>query len=286
MTTGFGAEGAIGDSKPPCSTMNSSERFDLATRHSYTSPMRRSFVAFAMVSATASFGPTDARADAPAPKPASRGALIVALGNNVTPAAKTLARDVYRDERLQPDVDEATARILTGEPAAADAPASLQALARVRESLPVTPDDLGAKLIAALGQERHAEIVVAVSMTADRPMARVVRVASAKYESVLIEATAERGEGDVVRYAWPGATTILHQLFVTPAAPPPTGPIAPRKIDASPPKPAEKSSVWYKSPWFWGPLGAVVATGAAIFIASQVTKDDVDTLRLRGQVVP
>lgn len=246
--------------------------------------MRRSFVAFAIAGATASFGPTDALAETPAP--ASRGALVVALGNNVTPAAKTLARDVYRDERLQPNVDEATARALTGESVAADAPAPLQALARVRESLPVTPDDLGAKLIAALGQERHADIVVAVSMTAERPTARVVRVASGKYESVLIEATAERGEGDSVRYTWPGATNVLHQLFVTPAPPQTTGPIAPRKMDAPPPKPKDTSSSWYKSPWFWGPLGAVVATGAAILIASQVTKDDVDTLRLRGQVAP
>jgi hypothetical protein len=267
-------------------TTESSERFDLATRHSYTLPMRRSFVAFAIAGTTASFGPSDALADAPAPAPAAHGALVVALGNNVTPAAKALARDVYRDERLQPNVDEATARVLTGEPAASDAPAPLQALARVRESLPVAPDDLGAKLIAALGQERHAEIVVAVSMTGERPTARVVRVTSAKYESVLIEATAERGEGDVVRYTWPGATTILHQLFVTPVAPQTSAPIAPRKIDPPAPKPADKGSAWYKSPWFWGPLGAVVATGAAIFIASQVTKDDVDTLRLRGQVGP
>lgn len=265
----------------------SSERFDHRVARSYTSPMRPFVVASATAFAAASLGPAPARAEAP--PPASRGALVVALGSNVATEAKALARDVYRDPRLQPNVDEVTARVLAGEPAAEDAPPELRSLARVRESLPTTPDDLGAKLIAAIGRERHAEIVVAVSMTGDRPMARVVRVASAKYESVLIEATAERGEGGVVRHSWPGATTILHQFFVAPAAPvaPRAGsPIAPRKIETQPPKPVDKRSSWYKSPWFWGPLGAVVATGAAIVIATQATKDDVDTLRLRGQVSP
>lgn len=250
--------------------------------------MRRSFVALTIAGAATSFGVADAHAQAPAPAapPASRGALVVALGANATPATKALAREVYRDERLQSNVDEPTARVLAGEPVAADAAPSLQSLARIRESLPVAPDDLGAKLIAAIGQERHADIVVAVSMTADRPTARVVRVGSAKYEAVIIEGTIEHGEGDVLRYTWPGATTILHQLFVTAPAPQPSGSIAPRKIDSAPPKAPDKGSSWYKSPWFWGPLGAVVATGAAILIASQVTKDDVDTVRLRGRVVP
>ncbi len=246
--------------------------------------MRRSFIALAFVGTVASLGITDA--DAETAPVVSRGAIVIALGANATPATKALAREVYRDERLQPNVDEATARILAGEPVAADAAPALQSLARIRESLPVGPDDLGAKLITAIGQERHADIVVAVSMTGDRPTARVVRVTSAKYESVIIEGTIERGEGDVVRYTWPGATTILHQLFVAAPGASPSGPIAPRKIDAAPPKPADKGSLWYKSPWFWGPLGAVVATGAAILIASQVTKDDVDTVRLRGRVVP
>lgn len=262
----------------------SSEHFDHRVACSYTSRMRSFVVAFATAFVVAAPAPKDARAQTPAP--ASRGALVVALGTNVTPEANALARDVYRDVRLRPNVDEATARVLTGEPVADDAPPALRSLAKVRESLPTTPDDLGAKLIAAIGQERQAEIVVAVSMTGERPVARVVRVASAKYESVLVEATAERGDGDVVRHSWPGATTLLQQFFVVPAPQEKSGPIAPRKIETQPPKPVDKSSSWYKSPWFWGPLGAVVATGAAIVIASQVTKDNVDTVRLRGQVSP
>jgi hypothetical protein len=265
-------------------TPGSRERFDHRVSRSYTSPMRPAAALFATAFAAASFGPVDARADTPAP--ASRGALVVALGTNVTAATKALAKDVYRDPRLQPDVDEATARVLAGEPAPEDAPPQVRSLAKVRESLPTGPDDLGAKLIAAIGQERHATVVIAVSMTADRPVARVVRVASAKYESVLIEATVERAEGDVVRHSWPGATSILHQLFVAAPAPQTTGPIAPRKVESTPPKPVTTGSSWYKSPWFWGPLGAVVATGAAIVIATQVTKDDIDTVRLRGQVSP
>lgn len=246
--------------------------------------MRRSFVALTIAATTASLGLVDAHAEAP--PQASHGALVIALGDNVTPATKALAREVYRDEHLQPRVDEGTVRALAGEPVAEDAPAALQSLARVRQSLPVAPDELGAKLIAAIGQERHVEIVVAVSMTGERPTARVVRVASAKYESVLLEGTTEKGEGDVVRYAWPGATKVLLQLYGPTPKPEVNAPILPRKIDSTAPKPTTKSTSWYKSPWFWGPLGAVVATGAAIVIASQVTKDDVNTVRLRGQVGP
>ncbi len=248
--------------------------------------MRRSFVALALAGATASFDSAVAFADVPAAAPTPHGALVLALGNNVTGATKTLARDVYRDERLQPVIDEATVRVLAGEPAPSDAPAALQSLAHVRESLPPTPDDLGAKLIAAIGQERHVEIVVAVSMSADRPVARVVRVTSAKYESVLIEASVEQGQGESSRVTWPGATNLLHQLFLVPSGSSTTEPLAPRKVEPASPKAPTKGSSWYKSPWFWGPLGAVVATGAAILIASQVTKDDVDTVHLRGQVGP
>lgn len=257
--------------------------------YSYTVRMRRSFVAFAFAGVTAAFGLADARADAPAQ--ASHGALVIALGNDVTPATKALAREVYRNERLQPAVDEATVRVLAGEPIAQDAPEALQSLARVRASLPTTPDDLGAKLLTAIGQERHVEFVVAVSMTADRPTARVVRVDRAKYESVLLEATTERQEGDVVKHSWPGATSVLLQLFVPPTqatqtTPNATGAITPRKVEAPAKQPPDKRSSWYKSPWFWGPLGAVVATGAAILITTQVTKDNVDTVHLRGQVGP
>lgn len=254
--------------------------------YSYNAPMRRTFVAFAFAGATVASCLAEARAETPT-QPA-HGALVIALGNDVTAATKALAREVYRNERLQPTVDETTVRVLTGEPPAPDAPEPVQSLARVRASLPTTPDDLGAKLLAAIGLERHAEIVVAVSMTADRPIARVVRVDRAKYESVLLEATTERQEGDVVKYGWPGATSVLLQLFVppAPATAPATGAIAPRKVEVPAKQVPDKRSSWYKSPWFWGPLGAVVATGAAILITAQVTKDDVDTVHLRGQVGP
>jgi hypothetical protein len=246
--------------------------------------MRRSFVALTIALTTTSWGLVDAFAEAP-PR-AAHGALVIALGDNVTPGAKALAREVYRDEHLRPQVDEGTVRVLAGEPIADDAPPSLQSLARIRQSLPVAPDELGAKLIAAIGQERHVEIVVAVSMTGERPTARVVRVASAKYESVVLEGTTGKSEGDVVRYAWPGATNVLLQLYgPTPRVSSP-GPITPRKIDPAAPTVPSKGTSWYKSPWFWGPLGAVVATGAAIVIATQVTKDDVSSVRLRGQVGP
>jgi hypothetical protein len=218
------------------------------------------------------------------------GALVIAISDDAAPAAKPLAREVYKDDALRPAVDEPTARVLTGEPAPQDAPAKLRETAEIRAALPKAEGDASARrLLASLGAEHKAVVVVAVSMNGDRPIARVLRVESARYEPIELGATIETGEGGARSFQWPGATTTLRRLLAPAAATAPApGPIAPKPVTPKPLKRPDESgkAPWYKSGWFWGPLGAVVGVGAAVLIASQVTKDDQAMIRLKGQVVP
>jgi len=212
------------------------------------------------------------------------GAIVVALGEGAGPAAKPLAREIYRDEALRASIDDATARVLAGDPPAEGAPQSLKDLAQVRASIPASPEDAaGRRLLASLGEEQRAEIVVAVSVAGDRTIARVLRVGSAKYEPLELGPTIERTESGEAKFSWPGAQVTLHKLVVKDAP----GPIAPVKTAAPPvATPKEEKRAWYKSPWFWGPVGAVVAVGAAVLIASKATEDDHSMVRLTGQVAP
>src|SRR5262245_4738244 len=57
-----------------------------------------------------------AAAPRPTPRETARGAVIVALGDDAAAAARPLAVAVYRDRGLRPDIDDATARVLAGEP--------------------------------------------------------------------------------------------------------------------------------------------------------------------------
>lgn len=219
--------------------------------------------------------------------PASRGAVVVAIGSGVEAAAKPLAREIYRDEALRPSLDDRAARVLAGEAVPADAPAKERELAEVRSALTTNDDAPSRRLLASLGAEQKAEIVVAVSMAGDRPVARVLRVGTARYESIELGPTIERSEAGEIRYTWPGAATTLRKLVVVPQAAAPA-PIAPKptgsKALTKPEEPARKP--FYKSAWFWGPVGAIVAAGAAVLIASKVTEDSTGMVRLKGQVAP
>ncbi len=229
------------------------------------------------------------RPEAKTSETAGRGVVVVAIGAGADVAAKPLAREIYRDEALRPSVDDATARVLAGEPAAADAPARLRDLAEVRFALTANDDAPSRRLVASLGAEQRAEIVVAVSMAGDRPLARVLRVGTARYEPIELGPTTERNEAGEIRYTWPGAAATLRKLVVLPPAKVATpAPIAPKKTSTpTTPKPKEPTPTpWHRSAWFWVPLGVVVATGAAVLIASKATEDSSGVVRLKGQVAP
>src|SRR5690349_916991 len=76
---------------------------------------------------------------APRPAAAPRGAIVVAVSDDAGPAARALAHEVYRDPALRPVIDEATARVLTGDVAAAPSATSPQ---------PASPTDKIAEIAA------------------------------------------------------------------------------------------------------------------------------------------
>ena len=222
-----------------------------------------------------------------------KGAIVVATSADGTAAAKPLARDVYRDEALAPGIDDATARVLAGEAPAADAPTKLKELGDLRASVSSAGSEAATRrLLAAIGSDLKARIVVSVTMEGGRPVAKVLRVETAAFEGVELGATVETAPSGEKLFQWPGALETLHKLLLAEKPVEKAGAAAspPAKKTAKAPakgetKPAETKSIW-SSPWFWGTLGGVVAVGATVFAVAKATEGDGGTLRLQGRVAP
>jgi len=240
---------------------------------------------------------------------AAAGAIVIAITQDATPAAKPLARDVYRDPALRPTIDDATARVLAGEPLSEGAPAKLKEIGDLRASVATSGSEAASRrLLAAIGSDLRAKIVVSVTIEGGRPVAKVLRVETAAFEGIELGATTETNAAGEKIVQWPGAVDALHKLFpeappppaqtgapnagATPAAGAPTSAGGATK-PASPGKPGPKApakggeeskSVW-TSPWFWAVLGGAVAVGAGAFAIAKVTQDDGGgTLHLQGRV--
>ncbi|WP_438039429.1 hypothetical protein [Sorangium sp. So ce128] len=258
--------------------------------------------------------------DAPAARSALRGAVVVAVDDASAEAARSLARAIYGDPALRPPIDEATAQVLAGDPPRPDAPAAVKELAEVRSSAGRAESEPVARgLLASLGAGAGAALVVAVSTAHGHPVARVLRVAGASYAPLELGATVQRTADGAAApagaiFGWPGAGAAVRALLAgdersggaagraaTPPAPTssrqgssgPRGPradvaqAAPRSADggASSSGPSERRPTW-SSPWFWGPLAGVVATGIVVLVLAQTGGDDGDTVHLRGRIAP
>lgn len=251
---------------------------------------------------------------------------MVAVGEGATEAARPLAHEVYRDEALRPAIDDATARVLIGEPLPNEAPPKLAELAEIRASIARSGSDAAARrLLASIGEGARARIVVTVAMEGGRPVAKVLRVETRAFESVELGATvetpaappAEAQAAKIVR--WPGAVATL--LTIASAAPagsaspstgagetsksaPTSAAAAPEKdktkaASAGPVRPTSKSAQnpaapskpaedrpTWQSPWFWVTLGGVAAAGFAAFGIAKAVEADEGLLRLQGRVAP
>ncbi|WP_437974575.1 hypothetical protein WMF11_40040 [Sorangium sp. So ce295] len=258
--------------------------------------------------------------EAPAARSALRGAVVVAVDDASAEAARSLARAIYGDPALRPPIDEATAQVLAGDPPQADAPAAVKELAEVRRSAGRAESEPVARgLLASLGAGAGAALVVAVSTAHGHPVARVLRVAGASYAPLELGATVQRTADGAAApagaiFGWPGAGAAVRALLAgderrggaagpaaTPTAPAssPRGASGPRgpRADvaqaasgsagggASSSEPSERRSTW-SSPWFWGPLAGVVATGIVVLVLAQTGGDDGDTVHLRGRIAP
>jgi hypothetical protein len=247
---------------------------------------------------------------APAQPAVARGAVVVAVGDGATQPARALARAIYRDAALRPALDDAFARVLIGEAPASDAPAAVKELAEARRSVAESGSDVVARrLLASLGAQAQAEVVVAVSMQGGRPVARVLRVATASYAPLELGATIRgleqpAGAGPqaaatgAAMFEWPGATATLRAQLSgagspgKPAAGQVVGPLAhpargraPANATAAERGEAQGGEVW-RSPWFWGAIGAVAAVGITVFVLAKTSEGDADTVHLAGRIAP
>jgi hypothetical protein len=229
--------------------------------------------------------PKPAEAQAPAPAPQAHGVIVVATGEGVGPAARALATETYRDPVLRPAIDEATARVLAGDPPGEGATPRIKEIAELRAAIAHAGSELIARrLLASLGSELGSPLVVTVTLDAGRPVARALRSAGAVVERVELGATVETAPDGSKTFRWPGAASTLRGLLGVPdaTAAEPLRPLAP-KAPAAPVVPEQRP--FWKSPWFWGTAGVVAAAGITVLVLSKTTGGPSD-VHLTGKVGP
>jgi hypothetical protein len=260
--------------------------------------------AFALVpfAGTAFAQPPPAAATAsPAQTTAAHGAIVVALSDEAGPAARALAHEVYRDPALRPGIDEATARVLTGDGATAPATPpppgaptdKIAEIAALRGSIAASTMDITTRhLLASLGSSLRADLVVAVSLDGTHAMARVLHAGTASFERVELGANSELSADGARSFQWPGAAVSLRGMLPAPPAPPapPAEPAKPALKPAEAPKAAPKAALSdqtpaWKSPWFWAAIGGVAAVGVTVFVLAK-TSTTATTIHLDGAVDP
>jgi hypothetical protein len=236
----------------------------------------------------------------------AQGAVVVAVHDDAGPAAKALAHEVYREPALRPRIDEATARVLTGDVAASPAPADpaatptaaatrLAELGALRGAIAESVTDITTRnLLASLGTSLHADLVVAVTLDGGHAVARVLHPGTASFERVELGASVETAADGARTYHWPGAAIALRGFLPAPPAPPASSTTEASKPPPPPPeavkvarKPdlSDQRPAW-KSPWFWAAIGGVAAVGVTVFIVSKTTGSTPTTVHLDGSVAP
>jgi hypothetical protein len=228
-----------------------------------------------------------------APVTRGSGAIVVAVGEGPSKAARPLARELYRDARLRPSVDEATARVLAGDRPPETAPARLKEISELcSAALTGGSEVVQRRLLASLGNELGVALVVVVSLDNGRPIGRVFRVAAASFEPVELGATAAIASGGERSFLWPGVAGTLAALLPSseilgsnPALAPRAGVVAPLPTRGVPlPAPNPAPAPFWKSGWFWGGVGGVAAVALTIFAFSKATGSS--DVHLQGTVGP
>jgi hypothetical protein len=216
----------------------------------------------------------------PAAQP--QGAIVVAAAEGAGPAARALALETYRDAALRPPIDEATARVLAGDPPAEGAPPRLKEIAELRASIARAGSDVVTRrLLASLGAELGARLVVPVTMDGSRPVARVLRTSSAVFDRIELGATIETAPDGARTFRWPGTAATLRVLVQGPSKEA-AGPPAPK----APPAPeAPQSKPFWQSAWFWGSLAGVAAVGITVGVLSKTTGGP-GKVHLQGMIGP
>lgn len=226
-------------------------------------------------------------ATTPGATPAAQvhGVIVVATGEGAGPAARALALETYRDPVLRPEIDEATARVLAGDAPVEGAPPRLKEIGELRAAIAHAESELIARrLLASLGSELGSPLVVSVTIEAGRPLARALRSTGAVIERVELGATTEIAPDGGKTYRWPGAASTLRGILGFPDAAPAEAlrPLA-AKAPTAPVVPEQRP--FWKSPWFWGTAGVVVAAGISVLVVSKL-EGGPSNVHVTGKVGP
>jgi hypothetical protein len=250
--------------------------------------------------------PTKKKAAKPAgnervPSARRRGAIVVAKSEAARIHAKALARLIYQDAALRPDIDEKMAKALLGDdpdestPAdqrEGDAAVRADVLATVR-ALDAADESVRRRLLASTASDLHAELVVLVVVAGDGPTAKVLKAANGRYAAVTLapQRVTPKEEGRAPGWDWADAVPIVKSLRQGP----PPGPRAPVPIpgpgsasaaDQEPAGDGEEDGDLLTSPWFWSGLGIVVTVGVTVLVLSQTAFKNSDVVNLQGKVSP
>ena len=201
-----------------------------------------------------------------AAEPPAKGVAVLVLGDPQLGAVTWgLAHDVYASPALLPSgITEARARSLVGQTAAATTPDTKELL-ELRDGV----HDEGAvsrRVLTAIASSTHAAAVAVVRATEapDHVQIRLYLVDRGAFDVTLYD-------GDPSDPAW--RTDVVHALERR--FDPQAKPAAPAKVVAV--KRSETtagSHPFYKSPWFWGAVGAAVLLGGTALVVTKVTSSD------------
>jgi hypothetical protein len=207
-------------------------------------------------------------ANAPAiPIDLQKGVAVVAAGPVAVDAAWALAQRVYADPLLRPvQLDDATARVLAGEPAAAGASPKMRELAEARKAInPLEPS--AARLAGTISAELGGASQLLVHMPA--PGQARARLYAATTRTWLMPELWQQPDASGAP-SWEAAVAWLRGHALASRAQPPARAPASRTVLAS--------------GWFWGALGAAAAVAV---VAVAVARDEgSNAVHVQGRLGP
>lgn len=204
---------------------------------------------------------------------ARRGLAVLALGAS-TDATWPLAQTVYASATLRPaSIDDERARVLAGEPAAADTAAKVRDIAALRAA--IRGDDAASRvLLSSLASTLLVRGIVVVDAATSTVRARVFVAETGAFDAALYQ------PGGDATNPWGETVRSLERAFGPSSAPVAAPAVATHDV-AAPKSTASpgKRSIW-ASPWLWSAVGAAALAGGALYLATRDPGSD----RIRLQV--
>jgi hypothetical protein len=187
-------------------------------------------------------------------------------------SAFRLAALLYKGPLRPAHVDDAHARALAGEEPSKDAPHELHELWESRGAVH-GEDAPSRRLLGSLASQLGVSAIVVVSSDAGKAVARVYLATSSSFDA------ARYTEDPNAKEPWgPTVASLERNLYVAP----------PKLTEESPPppktEPTDVSRPFYKSPWFWGAIGAAIFAGGAIYFATRDNSDSSGPIHMTMKV--